>query len=181
MLPLLSQLETAFSQFFEVPSLLWNYHGVTGRVFQLSAAFVRTPSPSEEEIKDTTKKFTEASDALYSGLYSCRSKIHQYFNEYTDVDLALDELRDWNFHGSDCSDNYYLFLLHALSDKNEPRVTEVMKKLKDEKSTALFRSKVDKILKPLAQELREINTFSYPFKQYFRKRTGSNAIARKLS
>lgn len=160
--------KSRFEVLSELNSLIWNYHAITGRLYQL-AAFIEISFPSDDEIKEVTRRFVEASDALYKGLYSCPSRIHQYFDEYRDIDLALDDFREWNFHGN-CPDNAYLLILHSLTEKNIGQAMQAKEALSTPNATKLFRDKADNILQPLAQHLREMSSFWYPFKRLFRRR-----------
>ena len=126
------------------------------------------------ELKEITKRFIGASDALYSGLFSCRSRIHQYFDENKSIDLALDDLRDWNFHGGNCPDNAYLLILHSVTENNESKATSAIKMLNDIDATNCFRIKSDSILKPLAQQIREMSSFWYPIRHQVRKKAISH-------
>ena len=162
--------KSRFDVLSELNSLIWNYHAITGRLFQL-AAFIEISSPADDEIKEVTRRFVEASDALYTGLYSCPSRIHQYFDEYREIDLALDDLREWNFHGGNCPDNAYLLILHSLTDKNKQQAMQAKAALSDTNATQQFRDKAEAILQPLAQYLREMSSFWYPFKRQFRRKS----------
>jgi hypothetical protein len=154
----------------DLNTLIWNYHAVTGRLYQLSV-FMEIAPTSDEELKEVTKRFTDASDALYAGLYSCRSRIHQYFNDFAEVDLALDDLRDWTFHGGDCPDNCYLMILHNLVEKHKYQADLFRSKLDGFNGTMVFRDKAEQILQPLARQLRETSSFWYPLRQWFRRKS----------
>jgi hypothetical protein len=162
-------IKSRFDVLFELNSLIWNYHAITGRLYQLSM-FMSMSSPSADEVKELSKRFSDASDALYSGLFSCKSKIHQYFDKENDLDIKNDDLRNWVFHGSECQDNYFLEILHALGHKNKKLSIIARSKLGKIEAALIYREKSDEVLKTLATQIRDMNSFWYPIQRLFRKK-----------
>lgn len=162
--------KSRFDVLSELNTLIWNYHAITGRLYQL-AAFMEFSDDeiSDDEIKEVTRRFVEASDALYTGLYSCRSRIHQYFDEYRDIELAIDDLREWTFHTGKAPDNDYLSILHSLTKKVKLQAIQAKAALDKKEATKLFKDKAEAILQPLGQHLREMSSFWYPVKRQFRR------------
>lgn len=163
-------MNAKFDILFELNSMIWDYHAITGRIIQLSA-FIEKSTPSESEIMELIKRFSEASDTLYSGLFSCRSKIHQYIGRNIGIDARIEDIKNWTFHGEQCPDNYFLLLLHAIKRKDKRLVKSNKVNLLKTYSSEDYREKADGILQALAKQILEMNSIWYPIKKIFQKNT----------